>query len=213
MPRTSTSPPGHRDTVRAPRREEGGQCAPGAPGFTWTGHPGHGPGAELLGGPRTALELGCAGGDRAAYLARAGVEVTALDSCADRIARARRRWGGTPGVLFVRAEARDHLTRAVTTYDAVYSALGAVRRTDPEELVPLAARRLTPGGTLALSRPEPADGHRPGAYGPGRWADLLGRGGFIDIDARVLPSPVPGGAGTLLVHARLPGHRTPPAGG
>ncbi|PJE97450.1 class I SAM-dependent methyltransferase [Streptomyces carminius] len=210
MPRTSTSLPGHRSAARAPYRGGGGRSAPGAPGFTWTRYTGHGPGAELLGGPRTALELGCGGGERAAYLARAGVEVTALDSCADRIAHARHRWGGTPGVLFVRAEACDHLTRAVTTYDAVYSALGAVRRADPEELVPLAARRLNPGGTLALSRPGPARGC---AHSLRWWADLLGRNGFLDTDARLLPAPAPGGTGTLLVHARLPAHRTHPTGG
>lgn len=47
--------------------------------FDSIGIPGHGPGAELLGAPKTALDLGPAEGENAAFLARSGIQLTAVD--------------------------------------------------------------------------------------------------------------------------------------
>jgi SAM-dependent methyltransferase len=221
MPRESTSLPEYWDSYK-PHHGEGEQPAPEADGFAWTQYEGHGPGAESLGSPHTALELGCAEGKEAVYLARTGVEVTAVDFSAAQVARARRWWDGTPGLAFVHAEACDHLAATETTYDAVFSIWGALWFTDPDALIPLIAKRLNPGGTLAFSQSEPIEGHYgPQAmygnglagrklallrwgYPPEWWADLLKRTGFVNVDAQVLPAPNPEHVGTLMVRADAP---------
>ncbi|WP_413809566.1 class I SAM-dependent methyltransferase [Streptomyces sp. OE57] len=177
MPRESTTLPEYWDTYK-PYREEGEQPTPDVETFAWTQYDGHGPGEEFLGSPRTALELGCAEGKEAVYLAR--------------------------------------------TYDAVFSIWGALWFTDPDDLIPLIAKRLSPGGTLDFSQAEPLDGYygpQPmygnglagrkltllrWSYPPQWWADLLKRTGFVDIDARVLPAPRPEDVGTLMVRASAP---------
>lgn len=205
-----------------PYRGVGSQPRPPADRFDWTGTPGHGPGAEILEGPATALDLGPAEGENAAYLVRQGVQVTAVDFSPVQVARARRFWADTDGLEFVLAEACAFLDDTPQQWDAVYSTWGAAWFTDPEHLFPLVARRLTPGGVLAFSHREPA----PGQYGAqqmggkwleGReteltvyrwqytaeqWADILKRHGFTDVRAEVLPSPDAGELGTLLVRAR-----------
>ncbi|GAA3639437.1 class I SAM-dependent methyltransferase [Streptomyces iranensis] len=108
MPRESTTLPEYWDTYK-PYREEGEQPTPDVETFAWTQYDGHGPGEEFLGSPRIALELGCAEGKEAVYLARTGVAVTALDFSAAQVARARRWWDGTPGLTFVQAEACGYL--------------------------------------------------------------------------------------------------------
>ncbi|TMU94743.1 class I SAM-dependent methyltransferase [Streptomyces sp. DASNCL29] len=221
MPRESTTLPEYWDTYK-PYREEGEQPAPDVETFAWTQYDGHGPGEEFLGSPRTALELGCAEGKEAVYLARTGVAVTALDFSAAQVARARRWWDGAPGLTFVQAEACDYLATTETTYDAVFSIWGALWFTDPDDLIPLIAKRLSPGGTLAFSQAEPLEGYygpQPmygnglagrkltllrWSYPPQWWADLLKRTGFVDIDARVLPAPRPTDVGTLMVRASAP---------
>lgn len=221
MPRESASLPEYWDAYK-PHRGEGEQPAPAADVFAWTQYDGHGPGAEFLGGPRTALELGSAEGREAVCLARAGVAVTALDFSAVQVARARRWWGGTPGLTFVHAEACAYLAADETAYDAVFSIWGAVWFTDPEELIPLVAGRLNPGGVLAFSQAEPIEGYygpQPmygnglagrkltllrWSYPPQWWEDLLKRNGFAEVDAHVLPAPEPDGVGTLMVRARIP---------
>ncbi|MEU8351357.1 class I SAM-dependent methyltransferase [Streptomyces sp. NPDC048845] len=179
-------------------------------------------GDEVLNHPRTALELGCAEGKEAVYLARKGVQVTALDFSAEQIARARSWWSDTPTLDLVEAEACDYLARTERTYDAVFSVWGAIWFTDPDTLIPLITQRLNPGGTLAFSHAEPIEGY----YGPmpmygnglaGRkltvlrwahspqwWADRLKRSGLTQIEADVLPAPNPADVGTLLVRARAP---------
>jgi hypothetical protein len=78
-----------------PNRGDGLPAAPAVAGFEWTQHgPGHGPGAEWLGSPGTALELGAAECREAVQLARSGVRVTALDFSAAQVQRARA-WPGT----------------------------------------------------------------------------------------------------------------------
>ncbi|MGX6744317.1 class I SAM-dependent methyltransferase [Streptomyces xantholiticus] len=202
-------------------RGEGEQPAPAVNRFEWTQYPGHGPGAEMLGEPRRALDLGPAEGKEAVYLAQQGVEVTGVDLSLIQVERARRWWDSVPGLDFVHADACDYLASGTQLFDAVYSVWGAVWFTDPEQLFRLVAKRLTPGGVLAFSQAEPL----PGAYGPqpmrgkwleGReheltvlrwqytpeaWADLLKQHGFTDIQALVLEAPEPNKLGTLLVQA------------
>ncbi|MFE6163287.1 methyltransferase domain-containing protein [Streptomyces sp. NPDC056486] len=208
-----------------PHKGEGAQPAPQTDRFNWTQYSDHGPGAEVLGQPRRALELGPAEGKEAAYLAHQGVDVTAVDFSSIQVARARTFWQGTPGLAFVHEEARAFLASGTTVYDAIYSVWGAVWFTEPEELFPAIAERLAPGGIFAFSQAEPVAGF----YGPqqmrGRWlegrrheltvlrwqftpemwADILKRHGFTDIDAHILKAPDPKDVGTLMVRAQAPG--------
>ncbi|REK86312.1 class I SAM-dependent methyltransferase [Streptomyces inhibens] len=215
------TPAEYWDTYK-PHRGEGEQPAPVIDGFEWTQYPGHGPGAEILGRPARALDLGPAEGKEAVFLARQGCEVTGVDLSAAQVARATNWWRSEPRLRFVHADACDFLTADTQPFDTIYSVWGAVWFSDPEQLLPLVAKRLTPGGTFAFSQAEPT----PGAYGPqpmhgkwleGRaheltvlrwqytpqtWTNLLKRHGFTDIDARVLSAPETGMLGTLMVQAR-----------
>ncbi|MFD7764740.1 class I SAM-dependent methyltransferase [Streptomyces microflavus] len=223
MPPEPRTPAQYWDAYK-PYRGTGEQPAPEVGRFEWTQYPGHGPGAEVLGDPRRALDLGPAEGREAVFLARQGVATTGVDLSAAQVDRASRWWKDTPGLEFVHAEAGAYLTSNTMPFDAVYSVWGAVWFTDPELLFPLVAQNLTPGGIFAFSQAEPS----PGVYGPqpmhgkwldGReseltvlrwqytpqtWADLLKRHGFTDVDARVLPAPGGEGLGTLLVRAHGP---------
>jgi len=229
MPLTSKSLPEYWNTYK-PHKGDGKPPPPAVDSFEWTQYPGHGPGAEFLGQPRTALELGSAEGKEAFYLARKGVEVTAVDFSPAQTARARLWWEGAPGLSFVTAEACDYLSSSATTYEAVYSRWGAAWFTDPAVLVPLIVRRLAPRGVLALSQAEPIDGFfGPQAmygnglsgrrlpvlrwsYSPEMWTELLAQSGFTEIDAYVLPAPEPDNVGTLMVRAQAPAkRRKPPA--
>lgn len=221
MPLTSKNLPEYWDTYK-PHKGDGVPTAPVVDSFEWTQYPGHGPGVGFLGRPRTALELGSAEGKEAVYLARKGVEVTALDLSPAQVARARLWWEGTPGLSFVNAEACDYLAGTSSTFDAVFSRWGAVWFTDPERLIPLIGRRLSTGGVLALSQAEPIEGfYGPQAmygnglsgrrlpvlrwsYSPEMWVDLLERHRFTGIDAAVLPAPEPDNVGTLMVRAKAP---------
>ncbi|MEU5587925.1 class I SAM-dependent methyltransferase [Streptomyces chrestomyceticus] len=220
MPRAPQTPAEYWDTYK-PHRGDGPQPRPATGRFAWTQYPGHGPGAELLGSPRRALDLGSAEGKEAAHLAERGVRVTGLDLSAVQVARARAWWHDMANLDFVHAEVCAYLTGTEETFDAIYSVWGAVWFTDPEQLLPLIAARLAPGGVLAFSQAEPS----PGAYGPqamrgkwleGRereltvprwqyppqsWADHLKRAGFTHADARVLAAPNGEQLGTLLVVA------------
>ena len=185
------------------------------PSFHWTQYPGHGPGPELLGEPRTTLEIGCGTGRAVAYLAAHGVEATGLDLSPVMVAKLRDRWGGT-GATFVQGEVLQHLAADPTTYDAIYSVFGCAWHVDPLRLLPLVRERPAPGGRFVFSQP-PAI---PGAYGPqgmykggfaGKaqftyrysqrppvWERLLARAGFRVHEVTVLDAPEPGHIGTLL---------------
>ncbi|MEU6170362.1 methyltransferase domain-containing protein [Streptantibioticus parmotrematis] len=201
-----------------------GECVEtGEPGFRWTQYDEHpnDPGAQLLGDPRSVLEIGCGTGRALAHLARQGVRATGVDLSPVMVERITKRWGPL-GVEFVCAEVLDHLATTTATYDAVYSVFGAAWFTAPERLFPLVARRLNPGGVLAFSQP-PAI---PGAYGPqgmykggftgqamytyrysytpSRWCDFLTEAGFTDVSADVLDAPEAGHIGTLVVRAKTP---------
>ncbi|MEU8975997.1 methyltransferase domain-containing protein [Streptomyces monashensis] len=206
-----------------PHRGEHPQQRPAADRFDWTGVPDDaGPGAELLGRPKTALDLGPAEGENAARLARMGVEVTAVDFSPVQVERARGFWADLPNLTFVHAEVCAYLDREPREFDAVYSTWGAVWFTDPDDLFPRVRRSLAPGGVFGFSHRELATGHygaqpMSGKWLEGReseltvyrrqysaqqWADILKRYGFTNIAARVLPHPAPAALGTLLVTAQ-----------
>ncbi|MET7852356.1 class I SAM-dependent methyltransferase [Streptomyces avermitilis] len=220
MPRTSQDAAAFWDRYKPDR--DGPAPPPEVFAFEWTQYEGHGPGAELLGQPSTALELGAAEGREASWLARQGVRVTALDLSPVQLERARRWWKDVPGLTFLEGEACSYLCETDEAYDAVFSIWGAVWFTDPEELFPLVAKRLRPGGVFAFSHGETAH-HLHGRqlmYGKGPddkkltvdrwchppevWADLAHRHGFTAVRSKCLPAPGDQGLGTIIVTARLP---------
>ncbi|MEU9112062.1 class I SAM-dependent methyltransferase [Streptomyces sp. NPDC048483] len=186
------------------------------PVFCWTQYSGHGPGPELLGSPRSALEIGCGTGRALAFLLNQGVKVTGLDLSPVAVKHLTERWGGR-GAEFICGEVLERLAVSADAYDAIYSLFGAAWFTDPERLFPLVAARLNSGGVFAFSQP-PAI---PGAYGPQgmykggfagkatytyrysytprKWAAMLSKNGFGDIEVKVVDAPAPGHIGTLIV--------------
>lgn len=222
-PRAPRTPAEYWDTY-LPYRGEDVQPSPPVDRFEWTQYPGHGPGAEALGKPRRALDLGSGQGMEAVFLARQGVEVAGVDLSPVQVSRARTWWKDVAGLSFVQADACDYLTSTSTAYDAIYSVWGAVWFTDPDQLLPLVAQRLAASGVFAFSHAEPVpDVYAPQPmrgkwldgrereltvtrwqYSPQTWADLLKRHGFTGIHARVLAAPDLAGAGTLVVSARAP---------
>jgi SAM-dependent methyltransferase len=190
------------------------------PMFRWTQYRDHpaAPGPELLGSPRTVLEVGCGTGRALAYLAQHGVQGTGVDLSPVMVERTTQRWAPL-GLEFVRADALQYLDDTKRRFDAVYSIFGAAWFTAPELLFPLVAARLNPGGVFVFSQP-PAI---PGAYGPQgmykggfagpamytyrysyephAWAQFLTEAGFADVTVTVLDAPTPGHIGTLIGRA------------
>ncbi|NEA40355.1 class I SAM-dependent methyltransferase [Streptomyces sp. SID11385] len=189
------------------------------PSFCWTQYAGHGPGPELLGSPKSVLEIGCGTGRALAHLAQQGVKGTGVDLSPRMVELAGQRW--TPlGLHIEQGEVLDWLSTDTSRYDAVYSIFGAAWFTDPARLFPLVRERLPPGGVFVFSQP-PAI---PGAYGPqgmykggfaGRamftyrysyrpavWERHLLRAGFATANARTIDAPEDGHIGTLLVTAQ-----------
>lgn len=188
------------------------------PGFCWTQYVGHGPGPELLGSPRSVLEIGCGTGRALAHLAGRGISAQGVDLSPVMVKKSAERWADT-GAVFVCGEVLEWLAASVHMYDAVYSIFGAAWFADPGRLFPLVRARLNPGGVFVFSQP-PAI---PGAYGPqgmykggfaGRamftyrysyrpavWERLLTRAGFASAEAWVLDAPHAGHIGTLIVRA------------
>ncbi|MDH3038545.1 class I SAM-dependent methyltransferase [Streptomyces sp. TRM75561] len=220
MLRTSHDPVFFWDRYKPDR--DGPAPPPEVTAFEWTQCEGHGPGAELLGRPRTALELGAAECREASWLARRGVRVTALDLSPVQVERARRWWKDVPALTIEEGEACSFLRGDDQTYDAVYSIWGAVWFTAPDELFPLVAKRLSPGGVFTFSHgetPQHLTGRQP-MYGKGpegremtvdrwchppeTWADIAHKHGFVDVEARCLPAPTGQALGTIIVEARLP---------
>ncbi|MET9062959.1 class I SAM-dependent methyltransferase [Streptomyces antibioticus] len=207
-----------------PHRGEGPQPRPVAERFEWTGVPDHGPGAEFIGLPENALDLGPAEGENAAFLARNGAHVTGVDFSSVQVDRARAFWADTPGLEFVHAEACAFLAEDSRQWDTIYSTWGAVWFTDPEHLFPLILKRLSPGGIFAFSHRAPITGQHGaqkmgGTWLEGRgaeltvyrwqytaqqWADILKRHGFTGIDADTLAHRDPAKLGTLIVRAWNP---------
>ncbi|MFI9273175.1 class I SAM-dependent methyltransferase [Kitasatospora sp. NPDC052896] len=87
----------------------------------WTQYPHHGPGAEYLGAPKTALELGGATCGASVALTRTGVQVTAVDFSAVQMERAPQWWAGEPNLTLVEADLTDYLAHTEERFDAVFS--------------------------------------------------------------------------------------------
>ncbi|MFD7863024.1 class I SAM-dependent methyltransferase [Streptomyces sp. NPDC059783] len=69
--------------------------------------------------------MGPAEGENAAFLARAGVEVTAVDFSVVQVERARRFWKGERRLTFVHAGACAFLDADGPRFDAIHSTWGA----------------------------------------------------------------------------------------
>lgn len=207
--------------------ETGG--VPPAERIHWTQYPHHGPGAEFLGSPRTALEIGAATCVAGVALARTDVKVTCVDFSPHQMQRARRWWSSEPNLTLVEADVLDYLATTTTRWDCIFSNWGAAFFTDPDVLLPLVLPRLTPGGLFAFSSVEPlAPCYGPQiTYGNGyrgprlaivrwmlsneQWTAALARHGFRSIDIHTLPGPEEGFVGTTMGRAYAPW--TPGAGG
>ncbi|MDB1087291.1 class I SAM-dependent methyltransferase [Streptomyces sp. ACA25] len=189
------------------------------PVFRWTQYEGHGPEEEVLGRPRSVLELGCGSGENVVALVRKGFDASGVDLSPVQCRLAAERWPDVSRSRFIGAEAVSYLTGTSTSYDAMYSVFGAVWFTSPRELLPVVRQRLVPGGLLAFSHPPAIDGcygpqgmYRGGftgkatflrrhCYTPELWTGILLSHGFVDVRAEVIPAPQPGHIGTLLVQA------------
>ncbi|MEO3749157.1 class I SAM-dependent methyltransferase [Streptomyces sp. B6B3] len=188
--------------------------------FNWTQYPDHGPGAELLGSPRSALDLGCGTGRNVAHLAFLGASAVGLDVSSIQISRARERFGATPRLSLVCREASEYLTAFDGEFDAICSVFGAVWFTDPAIIRPLIFKSLRPGGVLAFSQHPPIegcygcqgsyvypkDGGKPAplrrwAYTTDMWADLLASYSFSSCRGEIISAPPSGDVDTLLVTA------------
>ncbi|WP_199546330.1 bifunctional 2-polyprenyl-6-hydroxyphenol methylase/3-demethylubiquinol 3-O-methyltransferase UbiG [Streptomyces sp. N35] len=189
--------------------------------FAWTQWGAdHGPGIELLGAPATVLDLGSGPGREAAFLATQGMTVTGVDLSPVMVETATRHWSGAGRVTFVCSEAVAYLTASTERWDAIYSSWGAVWFTDPQILLPLIAQHLAPGGRFVAAHAPPIPGaygpqgmygdgfkgrahfHYRYAYTPRRWVSLMARAGLDNPAAEVVPPPVAGDVGTLLLTAR-----------
>jgi SAM-dependent methyltransferase len=188
------------------------------PVFCWTQYKGHGPGPELLGDPKSVLEIGCGTGRALAHLATQGIEATGVDLSPVMVKNTTERWGPL-GARFVCAEVLDHLTASAETYDAVYSIFGAAWFTDPQRLFPLVHQHLNPGGVFVFSQPPAIPGaygpqgmYKGGFAGPARftyrysytpddWKQHLVQTGFTWADVHEVGAPTPGHIGTLIGRA------------
>lgn len=111
------------------------------------------------------------------------------------------------------AEVTDYLTHTEGSFDVVLSIFGPVWFTDPEQLLPLIRRRLSPGGVLAFSHRPPTAGTQPAGaprearavtrwdYSPEEWSRLLASSGYSNPKAEVIPPPEGHDVGTLLMRA------------
>ncbi|WP_037604332.1 class I SAM-dependent methyltransferase [Streptacidiphilus rugosus] len=205
-----------------PKAGEDSGGVPAADRMHWTQYPFHGPGAEFLAEPKTALEIGSASCVAGVALARTGVDVTCVDFSPHQMERARRWWSDEPNVTLVEEDVLDYLARTALRWDCVFSDWGAAWFIDPDVLLPLVLPRLTPGGRFAFSCVEPlapcfgpqivyGNGYRGEALAIVRWmlsneqwTEALERHGFADIEVITLPGTRPGWVGTTLGTAFAP---------
>lgn len=151
MPHAPLTPAEYWDKYK-PYKGEGIQPAPQADRFDWTQYAGYGPGAELLGRPRRALELGPAEGKEAAHLAHQGVEVTGVDFSPVQVERARAWWKDTPGLSFVQGEACAYLASTPAEYDAIYSVWGPCGSRTPRTFSRASSNDWLPAGSSRSRR-------------------------------------------------------------
>ena len=182
--------------------------------LNWTQYSDHGPDEAVLGEVRgkRVLELGSGSGCNLAHLATLGAHCVGVDIAPTRTTAAGRKWGHLPAIEFVTADVVDYLNRDTAAFDIVYSIFGAVWFTEPDLLLPLVRKRMTPGGILAFSHlPANDDVPKPDRLitkvnlPAARWRKKLADAGFGAVTADVVPAPVPGKPGTLLITARREG--------
>lgn len=179
--------------------------------FNWTSHPDYGPDETILGDldGRDVLELGSGTGCNLAHLATRGAHCIGLDVSPTQTAKARQRWGHTPGLRFFADEVLEFLECAAGTYDVIYSVFGAHWFTDPDVLLPLVRKRLAAGGVYAFSNTTAADVPPLGPKAvitrydllAADWTKLLEQHGFHDVHAQIIDPPAYGGHHTLVVRA------------
>ena len=100
-------------------------------------------------GARRVLDAGCGGGRLTISLARAGAEVTGIDTSAERLEQARRRAGRADVELQLREGDFDmRLPFPDSSFDAVVSRLALMAATDPTATLEELRRVLVPGGRL-----------------------------------------------------------------
>ncbi|MGH9247283.1 MAG: class I SAM-dependent methyltransferase [Acidimicrobiales bacterium] len=137
----------------------------------WTPWPGIGPAADVLGditGLRV-VELGCGSGDNAAAFAKAGADVTGVDTNPTKIEQALQRWGDQPGLGFVHADATGYLTLSRDHPDVAVSIFGALSFSPaPPLLDPSALASHPPAGS-----PSAPEFPQPVPTAPDDWAALL----------------------------------------
>ena len=214
-----STPEQYWGSYRPKAGEDRDNGVPSAERMHWTQYPGHGPGAEFVGTPATALEIGSATCVAGVALARTGVAVTCVDYSPVQMERARRWWGEEPNLELVEADVLAYLGSTDQRWDVIFSDWGAAFFIDPEILLPLVLPRLTPGGMFAWSSVEPlAPGYGPQVlYGNGyrglrlpivrwmpsnsQWTEALTRHGFVDVDVTTLPAPHEDWVGTTMGRA------------
>jgi SAM-dependent methyltransferase len=142
----------------------------------WTQFPGHGPGVELLGevSGRMIVEVGCGSADNLAVLAAAGAHCTGIDLSPTQVERATARWGHQP-IRLLCGDARTVLADRPAAFDICVSIFGAVGHCPPEQLLPVIAGTLRPGGLLAFSVAHPR------WLGAGRSQLLLADGSQVPV--------------------------------
>ena len=176
--------------------------------LNWTQYPDHGPDEAVLGpvAGKRVIELGSGAGANLAHLATLGAHCVGVDIAPARAVTAARAWGHLPNLEFITDDAGSHLAAFPGRYDVAYSIFGAVWFTDPELLLPLIHRALTPGGVLAFSH-SPVSGNAPHQWitqhhlSVDRWEALLTAAGFGQIQSQLIPAPSAGKAGTHLIRA------------
>jgi len=109
--------------------------------------------AEILAavaGTRRVLDAGCGGGRLTVALARAGAEVTGVDTSVERLEQARRRaCDAGVGLRLVEADFNAALPFSDASFDAVSSRLALMAADDPVATLRELRRVLEPGGRLA----------------------------------------------------------------
>ncbi|GAA3968155.1 hypothetical protein GCM10022384_19480 [Streptomyces marokkonensis] len=170
---------------RTPRRDTNASGA--RTWLNWTQYPDHGPDESILGElqGRTVLELGCGTGCNLAHLSTLGANCVGVDISPSQRRKAVARWGHLPGLTFHTAEVTDYLSHTYGPLDVVLSIFGPVWFTDPEQLLPLIRKRLSPDGVLVFSHKPPMVGSQPVGtlraakavtrwdYTPEEWSALL----------------------------------------